>query len=76
MLSSSLLSFLISKLTQSLPLGAAHSAHAEPRLLEHLHLLQGLPRFTQFSEFGEVDGDGELGPELDVDEVPPGLVLG
>lgn len=70
MLQPSFLCLLVRNCTQGLPLIAAHSAHAQPRLLEHLHLRQGAARLAQRAELFEVDGHSKLLAKLDVDETP------
>ena len=75
MLQASLLGFLVSQLTQRLPLPLADLANAQPRLLEHLHLLQRPAGFSELAQLRKGYGDGKLAAELDVDEAPPGFVL-
>lgn len=66
----------VGQLAQRAPLVPADPAHAQPRLLDQLHLGEGPARGAQVAELGEEDGHGELAPELDVHQAPPGLVAG
>lgn len=75
MLQPLLLGLLIRNLTQRLKLLGTHPTHTQPRLSQHLHILQGTPRLAQLAELLEADLHGKLLAEGDVDEVPFGLLF-
>lgn len=75
MLQSSLLRLLIRNLTERLPLLRTDPAHAQPALLEHLHVLQRTPRLTQLAQLLEANRHGKLLSKLDVDQAPADIVL-
>lgn len=76
MLQPSILGLFVCKLAQSLKLRPTHLAHTQPRLFQHLHILQRPSRLAQLAKFLEADFDGKLFAELDVHEIPLGLFLG
>lgn len=76
MLLTSVLGLLICQLTQRLPLLGTDPTHAQPRLLQHLHVLQRAAGLAQLAQLLKRDGHGQLLAELNVDEAPAGRVLG
>lgn len=76
MLQASLLRLLICHFTQVLELLIAYSADAQPRLLQHLHVLQRPITGTHLPQFLESDRHSKLLAKLDMNKTPSRLLLG
>ncbi|KAF5262219.1 hypothetical protein FOXYS1_7077 [Fusarium oxysporum] len=76
MLQPSIFRLAIRKLTQKPPLLATNLTHAQPRLFKQLHQLKRTTRLAQLTKFLQTNRHSKLLSELDVDQVPDGLLFG